>query len=86
MKKVSHNSYSFSAEDIKNDLRREARALRIHTGFAEIIIEKVILKVEAYKKSHPVVTEKDIESLVYSELKKYHKDLAFIYHNREKII
>ena len=86
MKKSKTSSYSFSIEELKKDLSREARALRIHSGFANVIIEKVIASVKAYQKTHPVVTEKDIDRLVYTELKKYHKDFAFFYHNRDKII
>ncbi len=86
MKKTSESPYSFSADDLRHDLLAEARALRVHSGFAEIIAEKTIKVVEKYLKTHPVVTKKDIETLVYNELKKYHKDLAYIYHNRDKII
>ncbi len=86
MKKFEASSYSFSIDELEKDLFREARALRIHGGFAEAIIGKVILAVESYTKTHPVVTENDIKKLVYTELKKYHKDFAFFYHNRDKII
>ena len=79
-------AYKFSVSELKEDLFREARALRIHGGFAEQIVEKVLKKVNAYRKTHPVVTKKDIDLLVYRELKKYHEDLAFIYKNRGKII
>lgn len=84
--KGKKSSYSFSAEELRKDLYREAKALRIHGGFAEAIIEKVVTSVEKYTKTHPVVTENDIKKLVYAELKKYHKDFAFFYHNRDKII
>ena len=86
MKKTKTPSYNFSTEEIKRDLLRETRALRIHSGYADIIIEKVLKELDEYKSAHPVVTEKDVETLVYRELKKYHKDLAYIYHNRDKII
>ena len=86
MKKSNPSPYSFQTEDLKKDLSREARALRIHSGFANLLIEKVITSVKAYQKTHPIVTKKDIEGLVYTELKKYHKDFAFFYHNRDKII
>jgi len=86
MKKKTSPSYDFSLEEIKTDLLREARALRIHSGFADQIIEKVLLAVEKYQSSHPVVTKKDIDKIVHSELKKFDKDFAFIYQNRDKII
>ena len=86
MPKQSKKTYVFHPEDLQRDLLAEARALRVHSGFAEIIAIKTISAVEAYLTSHPVVTKKDIDDLIYKELKKYHKDLAYIYHNRDKII
>lgn len=86
MKKETRKKYIFSSEKLRKDLLAESRALRIHVGFAEIITEKCTKSVEKYLETHPVVTEADIEKIVYTELKKYHKDLAYIYHNRDKII
>lgn len=79
-------SYKFSEKELRSDLLAEARALRIHIGFAEIIVERVIKVVKSYLSTHPIVTSQDVEDLVYKELKKYNKDLAYIYHNRDKII
>lgn len=86
MKKETAKKYTFSSEELRKDLLSEARALRIHVGFAEIISDKCVQAVEKYLKTHPVVTKSDIERIIYNELKKYHKDLAYIYHNRDKII
>lgn len=86
MKKETTKKYIFSSEKLRKDLLAESRALRIHVGFAEIIAEKCSKAVEKYLEIHPIVTEADIEKIVYTELKKYNKDLAYIYHNRDKII
>ncbi|MBQ2659859.1 hypothetical protein IJF86_00285 [Candidatus Saccharibacteria bacterium] len=75
-----------SLKTIEKDILAEARVLGIHTGFAAIIADKTLKKVEAYLSSHPVVTEVDLNRIIATELKKYNKDLAYIYHNRDKII
>lgn len=86
MKKKQNLATNFSLKSLKKDIIAEACVLKLHVGFAEIIAEKVSKKVETYLATHPVVTEDDIERIVVSELKKYSKDLAYIYHNRDKII
>lgn len=76
----------FSAEDLKKDILYEARVLDIQSGFAEDIAEKVIKSVEKNLEKKKILTKSDINRIVVAELKKYDKDLAYIYHNRDKII
>lgn len=83
-KKLQSSAYSL--EGLKKDILEEARVLRIHSGFANQIAEKVVQAVEKFLSSHPIVTKEEVETIVVSELKKYNKDLAYIYHNRDKII
>ena len=83
MKKVQRK---ITPKTVREDILSEARVLKIHAGYAELIADKVIAEVKRYLESHPAFTDKDIEILVYTELRKYSKDLAYIYHNRDKII
>ena len=83
---IKIKSSDFSPEELKKDILREAKVLNIHFGFATIIADKVTSSVESFINSHPVVTKTEIDSLIVSELEKYNKDLAYIYHNRDKII
>ena len=71
---------------LRADILSEARALGIPEGFAVTIAESVATSIEAYLVDHPLLTPLDVHSLVTSELQKYHPDLAYIYHNRDKII
>ena len=71
---------------LRADILAEARALGIPEGFAITIAESVAESLEAYLVDHPVLTALDVHRLVVSELQKYHPDLAYIYHNRDKII
>lgn len=84
--KKPEKPYKVSKKAIREDILAEAKTLRIHSGFAEQIADRTLVRVEKYLLSHPVVTKIDIERIVYEELKKYNKDLAYIYHNRDKII
>ena len=79
-------SKTFSLENLKEDILTEARALKIHSGFATQIAEKAVASVETFLSTHPFVTSTEINQLIISELDKYNKDLAYIYHNRDKII
>ena len=79
-------SKSFSLENLKKDILSEARALKIHSGFADQIADKSVGALETFLSSHPCVTNLEIDQLIISELNKYNKDLAYIYHNRDKII
>jgi len=71
---------------LKEDILCEARVLRVRAGFAEIIADKVCVVVEKFLKKHSFVTKEEVEKIVHRELEKYNKDLAYIYHNRDKII
>ena len=37
-------------------------------------------------KSKKIITEQDLNRAIVKELKKYHKDFAYVYENRDKII
>lgn len=65
---------------------REAHALGVPTGFAITISDSVADKLSEYYTTHPVVTKVDVDEFVYRELSLFHPDLAYIYHNRDKII
>lgn len=77
---------TFNRKEITKILKADARALAIPSGAAEIFIEKTLDAVEKSFKSKKIITEKDLDRLILRELKKYHKDLAYVYENRDKII
>ena len=89
MKKVSPEKIrtaDFPIKELREDILREAKILKIHSGFAELIVERVVFQVNDFLSKHKIVTKEEVEKIVIKELKKYNKDLAYIYHNRDKII
>ena len=88
MKKRSKSpkTIDFSPVVLRADILRESRALNISTGFAEQISESVAKKIESYLSAHPIVTDLELSSLIEKEIGKFNADLAYIYHNRDKII
>lgn len=67
-------------------LKIHAKALGIPVGSAEIFIEKSIKAAEKSLKNRKIITKNDTIRAISKELKKYNKDLAYVYENFSKII
>lgn len=67
-------------------LKIHAKALGIPSGSAEIFIKKSITAAEKSLKSRKIITKNDRIRAITKELKKYNKDLAYVYENFNKII
>ena len=65
---------------------REAKALRMPAGAAEVIASKVAEQVSKWAAKRPAVTVDDIYRRIAVEAEKYSADLAYVYQNRGKII
>lgn len=76
----------FSEEQLREDLRREARVLNIHQGAADLIAREVAIKLEKWLEDKPTITQSDLDRRIVMEVKKYNKDLAFILGERNKLI
>ena len=76
----------YSRGEIEKSLKIDVKALGIPAGSAEIFIDKTLDAVESSLGSRRIITEHDLKSAIVRELKKYHKDFAYIYQNRDKII
>jgi hypothetical protein len=73
-------------KDQEKLLKIHAKALGIPSGSAEIFIKKSIAAAEKSLKNRKIILEKDRVRAISKELKKYHKDLAYVYENFDKII
>lgn len=73
-------------KDQEKILKIHAKALNIPSGSAEVFIKKSISAAEKSLKNRKIITESDTIRAIAKELKKYHKDLAYIYENYDKII
>lgn len=77
---------TFSEKELKEALLRDAQALRMPAGTAEVVATKVSEQVSKWVARRPVVTTEDIRRHVVAEAEKYSTDLAYVYQNRGKII
>ena len=73
-------------KDQERILKIHAKALGIPSGSANIFIKKSIATAEKSLKNRKIITDQDTVRAITIELKKYHKDLAYIYENYDKII
>ncbi len=80
------SSWQFDEQELKNDIIREAKALGVPVGTAEVIAEKVAKLVAKWVNQRVTVTVDDINRRVALEIAKYQTDLAYVYQNRGKII
>lgn len=76
----------FSKKSVKEDILREAKAVGMRAGAAEIVAEKVATVVAKWVEKRGEVTDKDIERKIVENLAKYNKELAEFYKIRGKII
>ena len=73
-------------KDQEKILKTHAKAMSIPSGSADIFIKKSITAAEKSLKNRKIITEDDKIRAISKELKKYHKDLAYVYENYDKII
>ena len=76
----------FDEKSIIKDLKINAHGIGIPSGAAEIFAERAIKDAKKTLKSKSIITEKDLERALAKELKKYNKDLAYVYQNHDTII
>ena len=75
----------FNKAALSKEMKLEAKALGIPVGAAEVFIEKTVDSVGKKLSNKKIITNKDLERAVYTELKKYNADLAYVCKNRDKI-
>lgn len=76
----------FDEKSIIKDLKINAHGIGIPSGAAEIFAERAVKDAKKTLKDKSIITEKDLERALVKELKKYNKDLAYVYQNHDTII
>ena len=71
---------------VKRNLKIHAKALGIPSGAADDFIDRTLSQVKVSLKSKKLITDADLTRAIVKELKKYHKDFAYVYQNYDKII
>ena len=72
-------------KSLKKELKLHAKALGIPEGSAEIFINETIKSVKKSFKGKSIVTTADLDRAIIKSLKKYNKDFAYVYQNRDTI-
>ena len=67
-------------------LKLHSKGLGIPSGAADDFIKRSIATAQKSLKDKTIITEKDLIRAIVKELKKYNRDLAYVYENRDKII
>ena len=76
----------FDEKDLIKQLKIHAKALDIPSGATEIFIDRTLSAVKKSLSQKKLITKQDLDRAVIKELKKYHKDFAYVYQNHDKII
>ena len=76
----------FDEAKIKANLKIDARGIGIPSGAADVFIERALKDARKSLKQNSMITEKDFSRALAEELKKYHRDFAYVYQNRDTII
>ena len=71
---------------LQKELKLHAKALGIPDGSAEIFIRETLKVVKKSLKGKSIITSADLDRVIVETLKKYHKDFAYVYENRDTII
>lgn len=82
----SPSSYTFDPVALKKSLTRDARALGIPMGSAEVFIDHTIKEVVKSLKSKSTPTEAEVNRALIREMKKYSPDFVFYLQHRDQII
>ena len=79
-------SYEYSADGIKASILQQAKSLKIPSGWAQQIADRVVEKTNKWIADKAIVTEDDLRKIIIKELDKLNADLAYAYRNHDKII
>lgn len=78
--------HEFNPAKITRELKIDAKGVGIPSGAAEIFIKKALTATTKKLSLKTIITEDDLKRTLAKELKKYNKDLAYVYENRDTII
>lgn len=73
-------------KSLKKELKLHAKGLGIPDGSAEIFIAETLKTIKKSLKGKSIITSADLDRLIIKTLRKYNKDFAYVYENRDTII
>lgn len=79
-------SYEYSRKGIEQSIMRNAKSLRMPEGWTKTIAKRVGKATDDWIEDKEIVTEEDLRVFICKQLEEISPDLAFAYHNHDKII
>lgn len=73
-------------KSLSKELKLHAKALGIPEGSAKVFINETLTAAKKSLRAKSIITAADLDRAIIKNLKKYHKDFAYIYENRDTII
>ncbi len=71
---------------LRKELKLHAKGLGLPDGSAELFINETLKTVKKSLKGKSIITSADLDRIIIKALKKYNRDLAYVYENRDTII
>ncbi len=79
-------TYEYSSDGIRQSILRHAKSLRLPDGWAEQVADRVTRATDEWIDDKDLVTEEDLRIFICKQLEEISPDIAFAYHNHDKII
>lgn len=76
----------FDEGDLVSEILREAKIIKIPSGAAQPIAERVAKSTAQWAKKRTMITDEELNERIALETEKYNADLAYVFRNRGKII
>lgn len=79
-------TYEYSSDGIRQSILRHAKSLRLPEGWGEQVADRVAKATDEWISDKDIVTEEDLRVFICKQLEQISPDIAFAYHNHDKII
>lgn len=79
-------TYEYSSDGIRQSILRHAKSLRLSEGWGEQVADRVTKATDEWISDKDIVTEEDLRVFICKQLEQISPDIAFAYHNHDKII
>lgn len=76
----------FDTQELVAEIMREAKILKVPSGSAQAMANKVAERVAAWVKKRTIITDEELNRKIAQEMEKFNPDLAYVFQNRGKII
>lgn len=75
-----------SPKKLKSEIIKEAKVLGIEKEISEEIATRTVEEIMKWREGRSMITSEDLNEKLSEVLKKYNKDLAYLFKNKDQII